>query len=81
MPVIGQNRHRALHREHLGAQGKFLKQTTHAKEGSPEMVFELCMEVWLGDRLYGGWQLGISETANSHVQKYIKIYIYKYIFI
>lgn len=49
MPIIGQNMHRALQREHLGARGKFLTQTTHAKEVFPEMLFELHMEIWLGD--------------------------------
>ena len=45
MTIVGQDMHRALHREHLGTRGEFLEQTTHAKEDFPGMMFELCMEV------------------------------------
>ena len=69
MPIIGQkkNRHGALQREHLRAQGKFLKQSTHAKEGFPEMMIELHMEVRLRDRCTWRAEAGYFRTANSRV--------------
>lgn len=41
----------------------------HAKEGFPEMMFELCMKYAQEICVPGGRELGISEIANSNVYK------------
>lgn len=48
---------------------KVPKQVAQTKESFPDMMFELCMEVGLGDTCAWKEELDISETENNNVYK------------